>query len=161
MAITTIILSSKFIETVEKVIYEWLIDTDCFGTPGTLVEKVAAYILQDAEADDMKLPWCEYLVSVVSTEGTGAGALGTESRFKHISVEIGLRAKRPSNDYDLVVLGDKLDNFFRHATKGRPALGTAGIRKAELDGPLPDDSDKYYLRRFFLTGRVRVSNEVA
>jgi len=159
MPIATAILSSQFIETVEKVIYEWLADPACFDEAGDDVAEIFAGIKQDADADSMSKPWCEYIVNVTRNESTGAGALGTESVFKHISVEIALRGKRPDDGFVLMQLGDKLDDYYRHATKGRPALGTAKIRKANLIGPLNDDSKNYYLRRWFLTGRVRVSNE--
>lgn len=155
MPITTVLSSSELIITLEKIIYEWLTDTSCFGT--NTVE-VCAGIKQDNEADDMKDPWCETVVSVLSNESTGAGACNTESVFKNVSIEIAFRTKRPADDYDLTVLGDTLDNYFRHATKGRPALGAAGIRKANLVGPFPDDNERYYMRRWFLTGRVEVSN---
>jgi hypothetical protein len=160
MGITTTILSSKFIETTEEVIQEWLTDVDCFGTGDSRKADVHAGIVQDTQADTMEDPWCEYVVSVARTESTGAGALGTESVFKHISVEIGLRCKRRKDDLDLILLGDILDYYFMNATKGRPALGGASIRNANLVGPIEDNSKKYYLRRFFLTGRIRVSNEV-
>ncbi|HEB26844.1 MAG TPA: hypothetical protein ENI05_03565 [Porticoccus sp.] len=161
MAISTTISSSKFIETVEKVIYEWLADEDCFDEDSTDLAEISAGIKQDADVQSMSKPWCEYVVNVVRNESTGAGALGTESVFKHISVEIALRSKRPSDEYDLVPIGDTLDDYFRSttATKGRKGLGAAGIRQANLVGPLSDDTKQYYLRRWFLTGRVRVSNE--
>lgn len=158
MTISTAILSSQFIVTLEKVIYEWLTDSDCFGSGSSRLAEVSAGIKQDAEAEGMRNPWCELVVSSPITGKTGAGACNTESSFKHISVEIAFRTKRPGNLYDLTVLGDRLDNYFRNATKGRPALGGVGIRMANLSGPFPDDSERYYLRRWFLTGRVRVSN---
>ena len=159
MAIVTAIASSNFIETVEKVIYEWLADEDCFDESGDDLAMIHAGIKQDADAQSMIKPWCEYVVNVTRNESTGAGALRTERVFKHISVEIALRSKKPGTDFGLMQLGDTLDDYFRHATKGRPALGTAGIRNANLIGPLSDDTKQYYLRRWFLTGRVRVSNE--
>ena len=159
MPIVTTIASNKFIETVEKVIYEWLTDEDCFDSDDRHVDDVFAGIKQDAEAENMKKPWCEYAVTVTRNQSTGGGAMGTESVFKHISVEIALRCKRPSIDFDLVQLGDILDDYYRNATKGRPALGGAGIRHANLTGPFNDDTKQYYLRRWFLAGRVRVSNE--
>ncbi len=161
MGISTAISSSKFIETVEKVIYEWLTDGSCFDSDGSLVKQVHAGMLQDAEAANMTKPWCEFIVTVASNSGTGAGALKTEAVFKHINVEIGLRSKRPGEDFELIQLGDILDNYFRSstATLGRKGLGGAGIRRANLVGPFDDDSKNYYLRRWFLTGRVLVSNE--
>jgi len=159
MPIVTEISSSQFIETVEKVIYEWLADEDCFDESDSQLADIHAGIKQDADSLSMTRPWCEYVVNVTRNEPTGAGALGTESIFKHINVEIALRSKRPAKDFELIQLGDTLDDYFRHATKGRPALGQAGIRKAILTGPLSDDTKQYYLRRWFLSGRVRVSNE--
>jgi len=156
MAISTTLDSEKLLETLQKIIYEWL---NTLFTIGTDVQGIYPYILQDQDAESMKNPWCEYIITIPSQGPTGAGALGTEARFRYPNIEIAFRMKRPGTELDLVLLGDKLDNFFRHATNGRPALGTAGLRMANLAGPIPDNTIKYYLLRYFLNCRVLVSND--
>lgn len=152
--ITTALNSAALIVTLQKIIYEWLVD---FLT-STEVSRIYAYIVQNTDDISVDLPWCEYIIRIPSTGPTGAGAKGTEARFEHVECEIAFRAKRPGNEYDLTVLGDLLGARFRHATKGRPILGAAGLRKAVLTGPIPDNDQKFYLQRWFLTFRVEAAN---
>jgi len=145
-------------QTLEDIIFEWLTDPDCFSEALIKKADVYPYIRQDSDRNAMNRPWCEYQIVVRSTESTGAGALNTEARFKNIGIEIALCTAKPSKQIDLVILGDILDDFFRNATHGRPALGQAGFRKAVLTGPNPDHQPKYYQARWFLDGQILVSN---
>ncbi len=153
--ITTTFDSAKMVETLQKMIYEWIIG---FLTIGTDVQGVYPRIIQDSDAATMELPWCEYIISVPVTAPTGGGALNTEASFEHCRTEIAFRTKRHGSDLDLVLLGDKLRARFKNATNGRPELGAAGLRQANLTGPFPDNSKNYYLQRWFLDFRVLVTN---
>ena len=153
--ITTALYSAKRVETLQKMIYEWLA---AFLTIGAEVENIYPRMIQDTETDTMKLPWCEYIVSIPVTAPTGGGALGTEGSFEHCRIEIAFRTKRKGTDLSLVLLGDKLRNRFKDATNGRPELGAAGLRQANLIGPLSDNGKSYYLQRWFLDCRVLAEN---
>jgi len=147
--------SAKMMETLQKMIYEWIVG---FLTIGTDVHGVYPRVMQDTETETMKTPWCEYRISAPVSAPTGGGALNTEASFEHCRVEIAFRTKRKGSDLDLVLLGDKLRNRFKDATNGRPELGAAGLRHANLTSPLPDNSKNYYLQRWFLDCRVLVEN---
>ena len=153
--ITTVFNSAKMIETLQKMIYEWLI---AFLVPGTDVQDIYPRVIQDTDTETMKLPWCEYIISVPASDPTGGGALGTEATFERCRIEIAFRTKRQGTDLDLVLLGDKLRNRFKDANNGRPELGNAGLRQANLLGPFPDNSKTYYMQRWFLDFRVLVQN---
>ena len=153
--ITTALDSAKLIETLQKMIYEWLIG---FLTIGTDVEGVYPRVMQDIDTESMGLPWCEYIMSVPVTAPTGGGALGTEASFEHCRTEIAFRTKPPGSDLSLVLLSDRLRDRFKDATNGRPELGAAGLKHASLTGPFSDDSKNYYLQRWFLDFRVLAEN---
>ncbi len=153
--ITTALDSAKLLETLEKIIREWLVG---FLTVGTDVQGIFPYVVQDADAETMEKPWCEYIISIVRTAPTGGGALGTEARFKYPRCEIAFRTKKNDKELSLVLLGDRLDDHFRDATNGRPELGKTGLRQADLMGPIKDNSKNYYLQRWFLDFRVLVQN---
>ena len=154
--IITTLDSAKLIETLQKMIYEWL---NGFLTIDTNVGGIYPRIIQDTDTETMDLPWCEYIMSVPVSAPTGGGALGTEGSFEHCRTEIAFRTKRQGSDLDLVLLGDKLRDRFKDATNGRPELGAAGLRQANLTGPFPDNSKNYYLQRWFLDFRVLATNE--
>ncbi len=153
--ITTALDSAKLIETLQKMIYEWLA---AFLTIGTDVQDVYPRVMQDVDAETMGLPWCEYIISVPVTAPTGGGALNTEGTFEHCRAEIAFRMKRQGSDLDLVLLGDRLRARFKDATNGRPELGAAGLKHANLTGPFPDNGKRYYLQRWFLDCRVLAEN---
>jgi len=153
--IITTLDSAKLVETLQKMIYEWLA---AFLAIGTDVENIYPRMIQDTETDTMDLPWCEYIVSIPVTAPTGGGALGTEASFEHCRIEIAFRTKRKGTDLSLVLLGDKLRDRFKDPTNGRPELGGAGLRQANLIGPLPDNGKNYYLQRWFLDCRVLAEN---
>ena len=156
MAITTILNSAKLEETLQKILYEWL--TDAIGND---VEKITAKVKQDGGAVDMKTPWCEYVITFANNSPTGAGALGREARYENISTEISIRGKEPDGtEYDLMKIDDKLRDYFKsnNNTKGRIALSKSGLRNAILTGPFPANEKNHYVRRWFLTYRVLVTN---
>ena len=130
--ITTTLDSAKLIESIELILKEWL--TSAIDSSDV---EIRPYIVQNTEAATMKAPWCEYLTTIANTGTTGGGALGTEARFKFASVEIAYRvSKTAGSELDLVLLGDKVDNYFRQPfPDGRASLGRAGLKNAVLDGP--------------------------
>lgn len=158
MPITTALNSEKLISSIDNILLEWL--TDALGVTAT----ISPIVKQDADIEDMKIPRCEYKTTVPSTSSTGAGALQEEAAWKNVTTEIGFKANSRSDEdeYSVVALGDVLDNYFRSAdsTKGRKALGIAGLRKGKLTGPLDGNTKKYYHRRWFLTFRVLATNDV-
>ena len=156
MPITTSLSSAKLISSIDNILLEWL--TDALGATAT----IETIVFQDADIESIKLPRCEYKTSVASVSSTGAGALKQEAAWKNVTTEIGFRANSTLHEYSVVALGDVLDNYFRSDdnTKGRKALGVAGLRKAKLSGPLDGNSKKYYHRRWFLTFRVLATNNV-
>lgn len=161
MPITTSPSPPRYLQDLELILHEWLTDTDCFGSGASALADVFPYTIQDTARADMKRPWCEYQLHVRGGMSTGAGALGREGRFWLITIEISLRAKRPEDALDLVILGDQLQHYFRMVAddedptilKGRAALGQAGLRHANLVGPIREDSSRYHLHRWLLEGR--------
>lgn len=160
MGIVTSLNPAKYIETVEQIIFEWLTDTSCFNTGSSATAEVYPYMKQDTERDDMIDPWVEFMVHVRNTQSTGGGALNREARWRHITVEMLIIAKRPQTQLDLVKLSDTLDAYFRHATKGFSALGGAGLKNARLVGPVQDHTQLYYVHKWFLDARFLAANAV-
>lgn len=156
MAITTILDPAKLEETLQKILYEWLADALVIGTD---IELITFKVLQDGDKAEMKLPWCECVISFPSKTSTGAGALNKEATFENVSTEITFRGKEPDGtEFALLKIDDKLRAYFKSpvVTEGRKALGNSGLRFGKLTGPFPANEKTYYVRRWFLTFRVLV-----
>lgn len=151
MAITTIFDPAKFRVSIQEMIFEWL--TDALGDN---VSDITTNTTKDADLEKMDIPICEYKVNSQSSRSTGAGALNREAVFKNITITIGFKARSQVDELQLDLLDDILLAYMQSPdpTKGRKALGVAGLRIGLLTGPMDNSSKTYYLHRWILSARV-------
>jgi hypothetical protein len=150
MAITKTFDSARLEVSIEEMLFEWL--TDAFGDTAEIFAGTA----QDSDLEGMNVPVCEYQANSSSSRSTGAGALALEAVWKNVTVPIGFKTRSQNDELDVKNLGDTLFAYFisLDPTKGRKALGVAGMRVATLEGPLDENTEKYYHKRWILTFRV-------
>jgi len=151
MAITTIFDPTKFRVSIQEMIFEWL--TDALGDS---VSEITTNTIKDEDLEKLDKSICQYKVSSPSSRSTGAGALNREAVFKNVTVTIGFKARSQVEELELDLLDDILLAYMQSPdpTKGRKALGVAGLRSGLLTGPMDNNSKIYYLHRWILSVRV-------
>lgn len=158
MAISTPFAPAAFRISIQNMMQEWLVDA--LGAPASdgNVSVITSATIQDDDLEKLDVPTCEYRVNSRSGRSTGAGALDTEAVEKMVTVSIGFKTRSKNSEVMLDVLDDILSYYFQSndATKGRKALGVAGLRHAVLTGPFDDNTTVYYNHRWVLTFRVIV-----
>lgn len=156
MGITTTLSSEKPVITLKEIIFEWLTDTNCWNSGSSATTLVKGTPFQDTDIASMNKPLCTFKVSARGNTSTGAGRLAAEAVWLNITIELNLRAKRKDSEYDIAVQGDLLRWYFMDKTLGFSALGGAGLKKAELVGPLTNHEKKYWRHDWFIEGRILV-----
>lgn len=155
MGIVTTLDADNLDYTITMIICEWIADTNCFGNP-TNKERLAnveAAIRQ--LAGELDRPIVSVETVFLRMETTGAGELDGRKEFRHYNTRIQIATSSASLGYakeiGAIQLGDIMLKHWKHATKGKYALGHAGLRKSRLNGPVPDKDKNYYYQHWFLT----------
>lgn len=159
MGISTSFNKDNWEITLKDILFEWLTDNNCFQSPNDGVNQVVPY--KTVLNKRIDIPLIEFDIINVLNTSTGAGRKGTEAVFRDVTIEITMKTNRSAgeagriNEKDLVAKGDILDKYFR-SSSGAPALGTAGLRKANLSGPFPDSNKNFYIRNWMLSFEIEV-----
>lgn len=150
MAITTTFDPAKFRVSIQEMIFEWL--TDALGDN---VFDITTNTTKDGDLEKLPKPICEYKVNSQSSRSTGAGALNREAVFKNVTITIGFKVRSQVEELEVDLLDDILLAYMQSSdsTKGRKALGVAGLRNGLLTGPMDNNSKIYYLHRWILSVR--------
>ena len=148
----------KWEESTLDVIYEWLSDDNCFGSQEGGSMLITAYSTSGTER--LEVQRCEYEIVNVMNESTGAGRHKSNSQFRTTIVEITLKTSRTDaggreSELELIKKTDTMDKYARSAN-GIARLGKAGLRKANINGPLKSNNQYYYQRKYILSFQLGV-----
>lgn len=159
MGITTTFSANTWEESLIDIIFEFLTDSNCFGVSGTNITIVP---YEETLTTRLDIPRLEYEIIDANNVPTGAGLGGSEDRFRTIFVEFTFKVTRGTGEagrkalLNLVRQTDTLDKYCR-SSNGYAKLGTAGIRKGELNGPMPANDKNFFSRKFLLSGEIEVT----
>ena len=154
-----IIRSANWTEDSKTVLHTFFTHANCFGNIEAGAMQVIPYVTTTQSS--LEIAQLEYAIINNYNIGTGMGAKGTNALFQFVVFEITIKDSEKEGitgrevELELDRKADILTTFFR-SVNGRPALGTAGIKKANLSGPIPVRSKYYYERKFLLSGRIEV-----
>lgn len=151
-ALTNVLDPNKLNYSIGEMLYEWLTRSDAFGSGATgsaTITRVPAEFKQG----NLQVPgiFFERVDDNVLTVGAGMRKSVTQDLN---TFRITVRADRGESDGFLKLdrTGDKLMAYFKDNEKGRSVLGKSGLRRAELVGPFPAHTERYweynYLLRF-------------
>lgn len=129
---------------------EWLTRDDAFGS-GASGSASVTFIPDEYVQGNSTVPtiFIERTDDSVLTVGAGMRKDVTHER---ITYRIAIKVERGDAGEFLTLRrrGDKLFSYFKDNDTGRSVLGLSGLRRAELVGPYPAHTGKYYENNFFL-----------